>query len=117
MLNSEFSVSVDWVHGRRKWEISCDDERIQREALFWAHDGDWPLRVGNWIQVPGGRRQPYELCDLETDRTETKDLADTHPERADELGAMWDAWAKWVTTRNSRCEPSIIGVCDECIRY
>lgn len=47
-------VSIDMVHGRRKWEISIDDKRIQREALYWEHHGNRPVRVGNWMLVADG---------------------------------------------------------------
>lgn len=50
------------------------------------------------------------MYDLEADCTETKDLADTYPKKADELAAMWDAWAKRVNTRHSGRELNIKGV-------
>src|SRR5262249_46307544 len=37
---------------------------------------------------------PWELYDMEADRSELHDLAARHPERVKELVAKWEAWAK-----------------------
>jgi arylsulfatase len=37
---------------------------------------------------------PWELYDIEADRTEQHDLIDQQPELAKELIAQWEAWAK-----------------------
>ena len=38
----------------------------------------------------------WELYDMETDRSETKNLAKEHPELTRELAAEWEAWARRV---------------------
>ncbi len=40
-----------------------------------------------------GARGPWELYDIESDRTELHNLADAHPERARKLAEAWEAWA------------------------
>jgi arylsulfatase len=65
----------------------------ERGPLFWEHEGNAAVRVGNWKLVrnyPG----PWELYDLETDRTEMHDLAVQQPERVREMSALYAAWAK-----------------------
>jgi arylsulfatase len=37
---------------------------------------------------------PWELYDIEADRTEQRDLIKEHPDLAKELIADWEAWAK-----------------------
>jgi hypothetical protein len=37
--------------------------------------------------------QPWELYDMETDRTEMNNLADQQPDKVKELAALWEAWA------------------------
>ncbi len=71
-----------------------DNKPIQRDALFWEHEGNAAIRVGDWKLVRLGRDGPWELYDLKADRTELHDLAAAQPERAKELAAKWDAWAE-----------------------
>jgi arylsulfatase len=67
---------------------------IQREAIFWEHEGNAAIRVGDWKLVRRSGQGAWELYDLKADRTEQKNLAATYPEKAKELAANWDAWAK-----------------------
>jgi arylsulfatase len=69
------------------------NQPIQRDALFWEHEGNAAVRVGDWKLVRMGRNGPWELYNLKTDRTELHDLAATEADRAAELAAKWDAWA------------------------
>lgn len=69
------------------------NEPIQREALYWEHEGNAAVRVGDWKLVRMGRDGPWELYDLKTDRTELHDLAATESGRAGEMAARWEAWA------------------------
>lgn len=50
------------------------------------------MRQGDWKAVAKGRGA-WELYDLKTDRTETRDLASQHPDQARALAALWDSWA------------------------
>ena len=70
-----------------------EDRPIQRDALFWEHEGNAAVRVGDWKLVRLGRDGPWELYDLKADRTELHNLALAQPARAKELAAKWDAWA------------------------
>jgi arylsulfatase len=70
------------------------NQPIQRDALFWEHEGNAAIRVGQWKLVRLGRNGTWELYDLEADRTELHDLADTQPDRMKELAAKWEAWAE-----------------------
>jgi arylsulfatase A-like enzyme len=69
------------------------DQPIQRDALYWEHEGNAAVRVGDWKLVRMGRNGPWELYNLETDRTELHDLAAAEPARAAVLAAKWEAWA------------------------
>jgi len=71
-----------------------DNKPIRRDALFWEHEGNAAVRVGDWKLVRLGRNGPWELYNLKADRTELHDLASAQPERAKELTAKWDAWAE-----------------------
>lgn len=66
---------------------------IQREnPIFWEHEGNRAQRSGKWKIVAKSNR-PWELYDMEKDRTEMNDLAAEQPERVKEMSAQWDAWA------------------------
>ncbi len=67
---------------------------IQREAIFWEHEGNRALRVGPWKLVAKGPRGPWELYDMDKDRTEMHDLAAAQPERVREMTAAWERWAQ-----------------------
>lgn len=73
---------------------AIDDNPIERDALFWEHEGNAAVRVGNWKLVRFGRKGPWELYNMTTDRTELHDLSSSEPQRAKELLARWDAWAQ-----------------------
>ncbi len=69
-------------------------KQIQREALFWEHEGNRAIRLGDWKLVAKGTDTPWELFNMKTDRTEMKDLAATQPARVKEMSALWDKWAR-----------------------
>ena len=62
------------------------------QPLFWEHEGNRAIRDGKWKLV-AKENQPWELYDMEADRTETTSLAAKYPERARKLAAQWHAWA------------------------
>ena len=69
------------------------NQPIERDAIYWEHEGNAAIRVGDWKLVRLGRNGPWELYNLKSDRTELHDLASAHPERAAQLAAKWNAWA------------------------
>jgi arylsulfatase len=69
-------------------------EAIERDALYWEHEGNAAIRVGDWKLVRFGRKGAWELYDLKSDRTESRDLAGANPDEVKQLAANWDAWAE-----------------------
>jgi len=66
---------------------------IQRaQPIFWEHEANRAVREGKWKLV-GKENQPWELYDMERDRTELHDLASSEPMKVKELAAKWDAYA------------------------
>ncbi|MEX2140818.1 MAG: arylsulfatase [Pirellulales bacterium] len=66
---------------------------LDRDALFWEHEGNRAVRVDDWKLV-AKNKQPWELYNLQSDRTELNDLAAGMPDKVREMSATWDAWAK-----------------------
>jgi arylsulfatase len=66
-----------------------------RGPLFWEHEGNRAVRVGNWKLV-AERDKPWELYDMDADRTETHNLATDHPAKLKELEALYQQWAERV---------------------
>ena len=64
------------------------DTTIERESLWWLHEGNRALRVGDWKLV-AAKDQPWALYDLRTDRAEQHDLAAKFPDKAKELADLW----------------------------
>ena len=65
----------------------------RKEPIYFAHEGNRGLRDGKWKLVMKFKG-PWELYDMEADRTEMHDLIKDEPERAEKMIAAWDAWAK-----------------------
>ena len=55
-------------------------QQVRRDAIFWEHEGNRALRTGKWKLVARGPQGPWELYDMEKDRTEMHDLAADLPE-------------------------------------
>jgi arylsulfatase len=69
-----------------------DNKPIEREAIYWEHEGNRAVRQGKWKLVSRHPGQ-WELYDLEADRTELHNLAQKYPQRVEQLKAMYESWA------------------------
>ena len=84
------------------------NEDLQREALYWEHEGNRAVRMGKWKLISKASKQHsfvwdktnelaienWELFDMEKDRTEMNDVAASNRELVEKMAAMWLAWAK-----------------------
>jgi len=82
------------MEGRSLVPAFTKDGSVPRDALFFHHAGNRGLRIGDWKLVAAGRRGPWELYDLATDRCESRNLAKQRPEKLRELIARWEALEK-----------------------
>jgi len=64
------------------------DGSLRREYLWWLHEGNRAIRVGDWKLV-AAKGDPWELYNLREDRTETNNLASNNPGKVKELEHAW----------------------------
>ena len=64
----------------------------RKEPIFWEHEANRAVRDGKWKLV-AKENQPWELYDIEKDRSELHDLAPENPKKVKELSEKWDAYA------------------------
>ena len=65
---------------------------IHREPIFVEHEGNRIARDGKWKLV-AYHNKPWELYDMEMDRSEIGNLADKYPEVANRLQLAYEEWA------------------------
>jgi arylsulfatase len=81
------------LEGRSLVPLFEGKNRPAETPLFWEHEGNCAVRLGKWKLV-SRHGAPWELYDLETDRTELNNLAGQQPDRVKELAALYQAWAE-----------------------
>jgi arylsulfatase len=75
--------------GKSLVRFFAEDANAARECLWWLHEGNRAIRVGDWKLVAADEQGPWELYDLRTDRTEINNLADSFPKKVREMAQMW----------------------------
>jgi arylsulfatase len=75
--------------GKSLVPVFARDGTVMHDDLWWEHEGNRAVRVGDWKLVAGGRDGPWELYDLATDRTETRNLAAENPAMVRDLTRRW----------------------------
>lgn len=83
-----------------------DNKPLERRALYWEHEMNKAVRQDNWKLVcrskmmDGGDGNwkhyqcgPWELYNMDSDRSELHDLSGSNPELVAKMAAMWNTWA------------------------
>ena len=65
------------------------DGSVQHEYLWWLHEGNRAIRMGDWKLVAADG-EPWELYNLRIDRSEQHDLASAQPDRVQKLETRWN---------------------------
>lgn len=69
------------------------NEPVHLDPIYWEHEGNCAMRWGKWKLVMEYEK-PWELYNIEADRTEMNNLAQSESAKRDEMIGMWEAWAK-----------------------
>ena len=85
------------LEGRSLRPIFEGRRRREHDALFWEYMRNKAVRKGKWKLVTVGDN-PWQLYDMESDRTEQNDLSATMPEKVEELARLYEAWVKRCKT-------------------
>jgi arylsulfatase len=67
----------------------ASDVTIQRDNLWWFHDGHRAVRQGDFKLV-SAKNQAWELYNLKTDRAESKNLVNQKPKLKEKLEKLWN---------------------------
>ena len=79
---------VPTAPGKSLVPVFAENNTIEREYLWWSHDGNRAVRVQDWKLV-AAKDKPWELFDLAKDRAETRDLATQFPLKVKKLEKLW----------------------------
>lgn len=90
--------------------LSGHTKKLHSEAIFSEHEGNCMVRKAEWklVRFYG---EPWELYNLDKDRTETTDLASQYPKMVSQLSSEFDNWAKrvgvipWAEAKNYSVYP------------
>ena len=85
--------------------LFAKDGSVTHTSLWWLHEGNRALRVGDWKIVSAGKNAAWELYDLSTDRSESKNLAKVMPQKVVELSTLWERQLKAYTSDAKRDAP------------
>ncbi len=78
--------------GKSLVSVFKKDGTVSHDFLWWLHEDNRAIRVGDWKLVAAAH-EPWELYNLATDRGESHNLVEKHPEKLRELSALWDKQA------------------------
>ncbi|QDV67991.1 Arylsulfatase [Rosistilla carotiformis] len=99
---SRHATTVPPPPGKSLLPILNSDQSLDRECLWWSHEGNRGLRKGDFKVVAAGKAGAWELYDLAKDRGEQNDLADRKPAVLQTMIALWEAKNQEFTTQARR---------------
>ena len=84
------------MQGQSLKPLLTGEGTFAERPLYWEHEGNAAIRVGDTKLVRQGMRGKWELFDMSQDRTEQHDLAADNPEQVQALIKQWRTWAREV---------------------
>ena len=82
------------------------DGAAPRDYLYFNHNDNHALRVGDTKLISTGKAGPWELYDMKHDRGEQHDLAAAQPATVEKLSAMWKKLDSGFAERREKAPPT-----------
>ena len=82
------------AEGKSLLPILHGKQRVGHRSMAWELYGNRAVRQGDWKLVWGASLKRWELYNLKSDRSESRDLAVRHPERVASMARDWEVWQK-----------------------
>ncbi len=92
------------TEGRSLVPVFKGGKIADRDVLYWEHEGNRAVRQGKWKLVSyytenrqfsvgsGKRTGEWEMYDIDEDRTELNNIAETHSDKVRELSGLYEQW-------------------------
>jgi arylsulfatase len=75
--------------------LFADNKWTGHKILFWEHFGSRAVRKGKWKLV-SEHNSPWELYDMELDRSELNDLSAIYPDTVKQIEKQYQLWASRI---------------------
>ena len=82
------------MQGQSLTPLLTGEGAFAQRPLYWEHEGNAAIRVGDWKLVRQGLRGKWEYFNLDEDRTEQSNLAEKYPLEVAKLREQWRTWAR-----------------------
>lgn len=97
---------IDPADGKSLLPVLRGEARQGHHTLYWGSIFGKAIRQGPWKLVRA-YKEPWELYDMTTDRTELRDVAAQHPEKVQQLIRQWKAWRDTVQLPQAWRDPQV----------
>ncbi|MEZ6114099.1 MAG: DUF4976 domain-containing protein [Pirellulaceae bacterium] len=87
------------VEGKSLLPAFRGETQEAHDVICWSVPRHYVIRMGHWKAIRGRQAEHWELYDLESDGTETTDLASKHPEIVERLAERFSEWQRRVGDR------------------
>ena len=96
-FTDQTTTSIQSIHPMEGVSLTSvfDGRTIAERPLYWEHEGNKAVRLGN-MKLVAKRNRQWELYDISKDRTEQNNLVDDEQDTMRKLAALWVNWAERV---------------------